>query len=37
VPRHISAELQEYLFKRRALMQQIEREDVEELKKHPQP
>src|SRR5216683_1713649 len=33
VPHQISADLQRYLFKRKALMQQIEQKDVEQLKK----
>lgn len=37
VPRQISEDLQRYLFKRRALMQQIEQKDVEQLKKDAQP
>jgi hypothetical protein len=37
VPRQISADLQRYLFKRKALMQQIEQKDVEQLKKEAQP
>ena len=37
VPRQISADLQRYLFKRKALMQQIEQKDVEQLKKDAQP
>jgi hypothetical protein len=37
VPRQLSTELQAYLFKRRALMQQLEREDVEELKRQSHP
>jgi hypothetical protein len=36
VPRQISADLQRYLFKRKALMQQIEQKDVEQLKKDAQ-
>jgi hypothetical protein len=36
VPRQISADLQRYLFKRNALMQQIEQKDVEKLKKDAQ-
>ncbi len=37
VPRQISADLERYLFKRKALMQQIEQKDVEQLKKDAQP
>jgi hypothetical protein len=37
VPRQISVDLQHYLFKRNALMQQIEQKDVEQLKKDAQP
>jgi hypothetical protein len=37
VPRQISADLQRYFFKRRALMQQIEQKDVEQLNKDTQP
>ena len=37
VPRQISADLQRYLFKRKALMQQIEQKDVEQLQKDAQP
>jgi hypothetical protein len=37
VPRQISADLQGYLFKRKALMQQIEQKDLEQLKKEVQP
>jgi hypothetical protein len=37
VPRQISAELQSYLFRRKALMQQIEQRDVEQLKQNPPP
>jgi len=36
VPRQISANLQRYLFKRKALMQQIEQKDIEQLKKDAQ-
>jgi len=36
VPRQISADLQRYLFKRKALMQQIEQKDVEQLRKDAQ-
>jgi len=37
VPRQISAELRTYLFRRHALMQQIEKQDVEQLNKQSQP
>ena len=37
VPRRLSADLQFYLFRRKALMQQIEDRDVEQLKKDPSP
>jgi len=37
VPHQIFADLQRYLFKRKALMQQIEQKDVEQLKKDAQP
>lgn len=37
VPRQISADLRRYLFKRKALMQQIEQKDVEQLQKDAQP
>jgi hypothetical protein len=37
VPRQISADLQRYLFERKALMQQIEQKDVEQLKKDARP
>jgi hypothetical protein len=37
VPRQIFADLQRYLFKRKALMQQIEQKDVEQLQKDAQP
>ena len=37
VPHQISADLQRYLFKRKALMQQIEQKDVEQLRKDAQP
>jgi hypothetical protein len=36
-PRQISVDLQRYLFKRKALMQQIEQKDVEQLQKDAQP
>jgi hypothetical protein len=35
VPRQISAHLQSYFFKRKAMMQQIEDHDIEQLKKPP--
>ena len=35
VPRQLSADLQRYLFKRKALMQQIEDRDIEQLKNNP--
>jgi hypothetical protein len=37
VPRQISSEIQRYLFKRKALMQQIEQKDIEQLQKEAQP
>jgi hypothetical protein len=38
VPREISANLRRYLFKRKALMQQIEQRDIQELQKNrPNP
>jgi hypothetical protein len=37
VPRQISAELQSYLFRRKALMQQIEDRDLQQLEKNPPP
>ena len=37
VPRQLSADLQRYLFKRKALMQQIEDRDVQQLKNNPPP
>jgi len=37
VPRQISSDLQHYLFKRKALMQQIEQKDIEQLQKDAQP
>ena len=37
VPRDLSATLQRYLFKRKALMQQIEDRDVQQLEKNPPP
>ena len=35
VPRELSADLYHYLFKRRTLMQQIERRDIQQLEKSP--
>jgi hypothetical protein len=37
VPRQLSADLQRYLFKRKALMQQIEDRDLQQLEKDPTP
>ena len=37
VPRQLSADLQRYLFKRKALMQQIEDRDIQQLKNNPPP
>jgi hypothetical protein len=37
VPRQITANLQRYFFKRKALMQQIEERDIEQLEKNPPP
>jgi hypothetical protein len=37
VPRQISADLQRYLFKRKALMKQIEDRDLRQLEKNPPP
>jgi hypothetical protein len=37
VPRQLSADLQRYLFKRKALMQQIEDHDLQQLKNNPPP
>jgi len=37
VPQQLSADLGRYLFKRKALMQQIERRDVEYLEKNSPP
>jgi hypothetical protein len=37
VPRRLTADLQRYLFKRKALMQQIEDRDIQQLKKNPPP
>jgi hypothetical protein len=37
VPRQISSQLHSYLFRRNALMQQIEQKDVEQMKKSAQP
>jgi hypothetical protein len=37
VPRQLSADLSRYIFKRKALMQQIEQRDIEQLEKNPPP
>lgn len=37
VPRQISADLRSYLFRRKALMQQIENRDLQQLEKNPPP
>jgi hypothetical protein len=37
VPRQLAADLRSYLFRRKALMQQIEQRDVEQLKQNPPP
>jgi hypothetical protein len=37
VPRQLSADLQRYIFKRKALMQQIEDRDLQQLEKNPPP
>jgi len=37
VPSKLSADLQRYLFKRKALMQQIEDRDLRQLKNNPPP
>jgi hypothetical protein len=37
VPRQLSANLQRYIFKRKALMQQIEDRDLQQLEKNPPP
>jgi hypothetical protein len=37
VPRQLSANLHSYLFKRKALMQQIEQRDIQQLEKNPPP
>ncbi len=37
VPRQITSQLEKYLFRRKAMMQQIEQRDVEQLKKQPPP
>src|SRR5882762_574559 len=37
VPRQLSVDLQSYLFKRQALMQQIEERDMQQLKNNPPP
>jgi hypothetical protein len=37
VPRQLSAELKRYVFHRKALMQQIEQRDLQQLKENPPP
>jgi hypothetical protein len=37
VPRQITAQLESYLFRRKAMMQQIEQRDLEQLKTNPPP
>jgi hypothetical protein len=37
VPRHITIQLEKYLFGRKAMMQQIEQRDLEQLKENPPP
>ncbi len=37
VPRQLIADLQRYMFKRKALMQQIEKRDIQQLEKNPSP
>lgn len=37
VPRQLTADLRRYLFKRKALMQQIEKRDIEQLQQNPLP
>jgi hypothetical protein len=37
VPRQLSADFQRYIFKRKALMQQIEDRDIQQLEKNPPP
>ncbi len=37
VPRQITAQLESYLFRRKAMMQQIEQRDLEQLKENPPP
>ena len=37
VPRQIASQLETYLFHRKALMQQIEERDLEQLREHPPP
>ena len=37
VPRQLSSDLQRYVFKRKALMQQIENRDIQQLEKNPPP
>jgi hypothetical protein len=35
VPRRLSADLQSYLFRRKAMMKQIEERDIQQLEKSP--
>jgi len=35
VPRQLSADFRAYLFRRKALMQQIEQRDIQQLEKNP--
>ena len=37
VPRQLTAEFAKFLFKRKALMKQIEEQDLQQLKKNPPP
>ena len=37
VPRQITSQLEKYLFRRKAMMQQIEQRDVEQLKEQAPP
>jgi hypothetical protein len=37
VPRQLTSRLEAYLFKRKALMQQIEDRDLQQLKENPPP
>jgi hypothetical protein len=37
VPQQITTQLDTYLFRRKALMQQIEQQDVDQLKQNPPP